>query len=423
MEFNEDFDLLKYLSDYTDAGHAHCMAKYPEREWMFNIQKAAWNGIYQAKDQGKKLIMCGAAVPPELIWAFDGVPLLLDAVATRIASDPEVINRYLDISAQHIPTTVCGIETSALGIILSGDLKVKPDAYIYGTIPCDSSRVVYPKVAEMLEAQGVPTFAVDTPYRTDEYGYKYIADQLWDLTVFLEGVLETKLDWKKMAATIMRANEATELLQKNGNLRKLKPCPGMSRLLVLNELYQSMVGSQAMVDFLRAEFDFVLSNVEHGRTAVKEEKHRYTWLQDMVWSNVGLLDWLEREYGAVLVMDVLGYESSVIIDDPWDKEQVYMGMAERQLATPMLHASSGPATPYIDVAERIINEYGIDMTMFVGHVGCKHTWACAKMVKDGIESRFGIPSLTLDLDALDGRYKTTEEIKVTISEYIESADK
>lgn len=421
--YDNDFDLLKYISDYTDAGHAHCMKKYPEREWMFNIQKAAWNGIYQAHQKGKKFIALGAAVPPELIYAFDAVPMVLDTVATRLASDPDVINKYLDLGSEAVPSTVCAIDRTIIGMILAGDIKELPDAYVYGTIPCDSSRAVYPKVAEIFESKGVPTFCIDTPYRKDEFGFKYLADQIADVTKFLEKVCETKLDWKKMAATMYRANEATDLLMKNADLRKLVPCPAMSRLLVLNELFLNMIGSQALVDFLRAEYDYVINNIEAGRTAVKEEKFRLTWLQDMIWSNVGLLDWLEREYGAVVVMDVLGYDQSIICDDVWDEAKVYMTMAKRQLATPMLHASSGPSAPYIDLANKIIKDYKLNMTMFIGHVGCKHTWACAKMVKDGIENKFGIPTLTLDLDAVDGRYKSDAEIKKTISEYIESMSK
>jgi len=421
--FDENFDIFKYLSDYTDSAYNHCMTKYPEREWMFAVQKFAWNPIYQAKDTGQKLVVCGACAPPELVFALDAFPVVFDAVSTRLASNPDVVNHYIDLGTEHLPSTVCGIDRVIYGMMVSGDVKLVPDAYVYGTLPCDSSRIVYPKTAEMLEAQGVPTMCLDVPYRKDEFGVKYLADQLEILIEFLEDALSTKLDWNKMAVTIMRANEATDLLQKNAALRKLKPCPTFSRLLVLNEFYLSLIGSKELVDYFRAQLDFVHDLIVMGIAQMKPENYRVTWLQDMLWSNVGILDWMEREYGAVVVMDVLGYEQSLIIDDPWDRESVLMGLARRQLMTPMLHASSGPAAPYIELAQKIIEEYDINMSMFIGHVGCKHTWACAKIVKDAIEDKFGIPTLTLDLDAIDGRYKSDEEIKATISEYIESMNK
>jgi benzoyl-CoA reductase/2-hydroxyglutaryl-CoA dehydratase subunit BcrC/BadD/HgdB len=415
-----DFDLLRYLSDYTDAGYAHCMKKYPDREWMFKIQKAAWNPPYHATKEGKRLVFMGASVPPELCYAFDAVPLLTDAIATRLASDPDVINRYLDIGSEVVPPHVCGIDRTILGMVFSGDLRIKPDAYIYGTIPCDSARAAYPVVADKFKSDGVPTMAIDAPYRKDQYGIKYIADQMREMVTFLEGVYDEKIDRNKLAAVIYRSNEATRLLMAIAELRKLKPSYAMSRLLVLNELYMSMLGSQEIIDFLRSEYDYIVNNIENHITAVPEEKHRFTWIQDMVWSNVGTLDWMEKTYGAVCAMDVLGYNQNIIIDDPWDEEQIYTGLALRQLNVPMMHASSGPALPYIDLTEQIIKEYDIDVSMFVGHVGCKHTWACKKMVEDAIESRLGITTFTLDLDALDGRYKSTEEIRSQISEYMDS---
>lgn len=417
-----EFDLLKYLNDYTDSAYAHCEKKYPERKWMFDIQKALWGGVYHAKEQGKPLILMGAAIPPEIIWAFDAVPLILDTIATRLASDPEHVGKYIDIGTKAVPATVCCIDTCALGTVLSGDIKVVPDAYIYGTIPCDSSRCVYPLIAHKMEQLGVPTMAIDTPWRKDEYGIQYIAEQYKDMITFLEKVLNKKMDWAKFAAVIMRSNEGAELFQKIGNMRKLKPCPAPSRLLVLNGMWVQMAGSQAMVDFLRAELDDTRNNLANGNYPVKEEKYRVTWLQDMIWSNVGLLDWFEKKHNAVVVMDTLGYDHSIYIDDPFDKEQIFLGLAKRQLDTPMLHASSGPATPYLETANRIVSEYSINMAMFIGHVGCKHTWACSKLVKDSIENRMGVPTLTLDLDAIDGRYKPDAEVKATIDEYIESLE-
>lgn len=422
MPGSENFDLLQYLSDYTDAGHAHCMKKYPEREWMFNIQKAAWNPPYQATQEGKRLVFMGAAVPPELIYAFDAVPLLTDAIATRLASDPDVINRYLDIGAEVVPAHVCGIDRTILGMVFSGDLRIKPSAYIYGTIPCDSARAAYPVVADKFKGEGVPTMAIDAPYRKDEFGIKYIADQMKEMVTFLEEVFGEKLDKNKLAAVIYRSNEATRLLMAISELRKIKPSYAMSRLLVLNELYMSLLGSQALIDFLRAQYDHIVSNIENKITAVPEERYRFTWLQDMVWSNVGTLDWMEKKYGAVCAMDVLGYNQNILVEDPWDEEEIYTVLAKRQLNVPMMHASSGPALPYIDLAEDIIRDYDIDVSMFVGHVGCKHTWACKKMVEDEIEDRLGIPTFTLDLDAVDGRYKSTEEIREQISEYMDSLE-
>ena len=417
------FDLLKCLSDLADGGYAHCMKKYPERAWMFKVQQAAWKPPYEATRDGKRLVFIGAAVPPELIMAFDAVPVLADAIATRIASQPEIINPYLDIAAELVPSYVCAIDKCIIGLLYSGNLVINPDAYIYGTIPCDSARAAYPLAADKFKSMGVPCLPIDAPYRRDDVGIRYIADQMKDIIHFLEDVYGEKLDPNKLAAVMERSNEATRELMALAEMRKWNPSYAPGRLLVLNELYMSMKGGQPIVDFLRAEHDAILQSVEAHRPVVPGgEKHRFTWLQDMVWSNVGILDWMEKKYGAVCAMDVLGFNQNFICENVWDIDEVCWTLAKRQLNVPMMHASSGPARPYVELAKQIVEDYDIDVSMFVGHVGCKHTWACAKMVEDYIEEELGIPSLTLDLDACDNRYKSTEEIKAQIAEYMDALE-
>lgn len=418
-----EFNILQYLSDYTDSAYEHCMNKYPEREWMFKIQKFAWNAPYHEslKEDGR-LVFMGSAVPPELIYAFNAVPLIADSVGIRLASDPHVINYYLDKGAEIVPSHICGIDRTVLGMVFSGDLKIKPAAYVYGTIPCDSARAAYPVVADKFRSMGVPTLSVDVPYRKDEKGTAYIAKQLTNMIEFMEEeVFHEKIDRYRLAAVMYRSNEATRLLEEVANLRKLKPSYAMSRLLVLNSLYMSVLGSQPIIEFLRAEYDYIIDNIEHNRTVVPGgEKYRYTWLQNMPWSTMSLVDWLEREYGAVQTMDALGFNWNIICEDPLDYDCVIDTLARRQLAVPMMHANSGPAQPYIDLGKGIIKEYDCDVSMFIGHVGCKHTWAAKKMLEDSIQAEMGIPTLTVDLDSLDGRYKDAAEVQAQIKEYMDS---
>jgi hypothetical protein len=37
-----------------------------------------------------------------------------------------------------------------------------------------------------------------------------------------------------------------------------------------------------------------------------------------------------------------------------------------------------------------------------------------------VQEKYGLPTLYLDLDAIDGRYKSNDEIKAQISEYFET---
>jgi len=414
---SEQFDLIKYLSDSVDSLLDYMKKKSPDRLWMFEVQKSQWGDIYNAHKDGKKLIYVSACVPPELIFAFDCVPCLLDAIPTRLASQPELSSKYIDFAEQFVPPTMCAIDKVDVGTVFSGDMVEKPDAFIYTTYPCDNSRAIYPAIEKKL---GVPTFVIDAPFRKDDRGYRYLADQYKDMVVFLEELTGKKLDWDRFEEVMDISNQTNILMDKVSTLRKRVPCPLPSRLLILNELQLQMIGHPGLLKFFENQYKVGMSNIENGIGAVPDEKYRVTWLQNMLWSNAGIMDWMEKKYGAVLIMDAFGYQKAPLFEDPKDRERVFMDCGRKALASPMIHGASGPAEIYLDLVDQVMDEYSINVAMFVGHVGCKHTWAAAKMVKDTIAEKYDLPTLLMDIDACDARYKSTEEIKEIISEYMES---
>lgn len=82
-------------------------------------------------------------------------------------------------------------------------------------------------------------------------------------------------------------------------------------------------------------------------------------------------------------------------------------------------ALSGPSENHVKMVEHIFEQY--DQRIYV-------PWSCrlqaymgfAKMVTDMVQEKFGMPTLYVDLDAIDGRYKSGDEIKAQIAEYFET---
>ena len=69
-----------------------------------------------------------------------------------------------------------------------------------------------------------------------------------------------------------------------------------------------------------------------------------------------------------------------------------------------------------------MEDYSINLAIYAGHVGCKHTWASAKIISDLVKNKYNAPVLTFDLDSLDIRYKSTDEIKQIITEFMETLE-
>jgi benzoyl-CoA reductase/2-hydroxyglutaryl-CoA dehydratase subunit BcrC/BadD/HgdB len=416
----EKISLIDTACNQSAAVCAHAAKKYPQNLYMFDIQKVYWEGIRDAHKNGKKVVFFGGAAPVELIYAFDMVPFFLDTIPCRIASQEGVASRYIDEAEKYVPTGMCGLDKVELGAALLDEYGVKPDVFIYTSIPCDSSRIAHPAMASIWS--DVPSISLDVPFRTDAAGFKYLADQYDEVIELLEEVSGHKLDWDKFEEVMGYSNEAWTYLQKISELRKLTPCPLPGRLLVLNEMITSLQGHPAMAEFMKTQYEMGKAIADKGFGAVKEEKHRVSWLQNMLWSDVGTIDWMEKKYGAVLIMDGFGFQETVLFDDMKDHDAVKIVMARRSMDVPMIHGAAGPAENYTNMIDNIMGEYNIDVSMFVGHVGCKHTWAAAKIVTDMIEDKYGLPTLTMDIDAIDGRYKSTEEIRATISEYMETIE-
>lgn len=55
---DEKRDLLKQLSDQSDAIIKHSDSKNPEKTWMYRVTQGFWNELYQARETGRPIILC-----------------------------------------------------------------------------------------------------------------------------------------------------------------------------------------------------------------------------------------------------------------------------------------------------------------------------------------------------------------------------
>ena len=216
------------------------------------------------------------------------------------------------------------------------------------------------------------------------------------------------------------SNQAYELIGQIAELRKNIPCPLPSRLLIMNGIFASMIGSPELVDFLKTEYEIVAERIRRGEGHLPEEKIRVAWIQNPIAFDLGILDWMGKEFGAIVTMDAFGFREAVPIKDTLDEAEVFRGMAERSLKVPMVHGSTGPAESWMESVTEIVRDYKSDVAIFAGHVGCKHTWAVGKLIKDMVSDKFGIPTLIFDVDAFDPRYTQPETIKDRIKYFLET---
>ena len=410
-----EMSTMDYICGTIESKLARCLEKDPDSAWAFDLQIATWCQIRDAHKNGKKLIFFGGPVPVDIIYAFDCQPYYLDQLPLSLAPNSEIASKYLDLCERFTNQSMCALDKIELGALLAGQYGVEPDAFVYSTVPCDSSRIAYPNMQKILNK---PTFIFDTPFRRDERGKQYLVKQTKEFIEFMEEFTGTKFDWEKFKSTMEIANKSTDLLVKCANQRKHTPCPLPGKMLIANAAMSGMAADPALVEFLQHEYDAGEMMIELGMGACPEEKYRMLFHQNMLWDNVKTYTYLEQNFGAICVMDVLGHFLGDFYEHMDDKEDCYKVLAKKMMNFPMIHGAAGPVDYYTDRIKYLMDNFNINASVFLGHVGCKHTWASTKILSDYIQEHYGMPTLLIDVDCIDGRYKTGEEVQDAIAEYL-----
>lgn len=411
-----EMSIVDYCCTKVEGQYERAKAKDADYLWTIEIQLKMWQMFRDAHKNGKKAVWFGGPVPTVLIAAFDCVPIYLDTVPIRLSPSPLLASRFIDAAHRYAPQTMCGIDAVQLGMTLLNQFGPDCDAFVYSSVPCDSSRIAYPNMEKILN---VPTFVFDHPYRLDERGVDYLVNQQKKFIEFMEELTGTKFSMDKLKEVMKKSNRTFAAQGAAADLRMHKPCPLPGRMLVLNGTSNAMSCFDAMGDLLEKEVEVGQMLIELGMGPCPGgEKHRVALLQNMLWSSAGTMDWLERDYDTVAVMDAFGYQHGKTFEHMDDLEDCLKTTAHMMMESPMIHGASGPSENFIYLVDKLFKDYEPDVSMFIGHVGCKHTWASAKMVTDMIQDKYGIPSLYLDVDGIDGRYKSLDEIKAQVGDYM-----
>lgn len=412
----ERTDIVEYMAKSLTQILGHMTKKYPERRWMYEAQQHYWESAHQARQKGKALVWHNQGIPPELLYAMDVVPMCLDVLTTSMAAFNVLTPKYVDIAHKYVPEYLCAVNSTMIGLVMAGALPV-PDAMIYAAGPCDSARITYPLIAEKLN---IPHFCVDTPFQETDRGYAYIAGELQEALAFLERLTDRPLDWSNMLKVVEYSNRSYDLIMKVAELRKTVPCPLPGRLLAMNSVTLGMSGTPQLVDFVNMQYKTALDKVQKKEGWLPEEKKRVAWIQNPIYFDIGILDWMEQEYGAIVPMDAFGFRNGALIEDASNPEAVLKGLAKRSLMVPMTHTGSSPVEYWMNAAAELFRNYQCSTAIFAGHVGCTHFWAVGKLLKDMIYDEFGVTTLVFDIDALDPRYASADVIKSRIRDFMET---
>lgn len=123
-----------------------------------------------------------------------------------------------------------------------------------------------------------------------------------------------------------------------------------------------------------------------------------------------MYDWMERKFGAVTVMDLMGYNLAQPVNLS-SEDSIFEGLARTILDIPMGAQSRGPAEYYLDYLLHIVKKYKADCAIYGGHMGCKHSWGIASLLKEELYKRTGVPTLLFEVDTMDPRQVSSRDVR------------
>ncbi|MFX0132246.1 MAG: 2-hydroxyacyl-CoA dehydratase subunit D [Candidatus Hodarchaeota archaeon] len=383
-------------------------------------------GYYKAKEIGQPTVMYNFCVPPELFYAMDIYPLCQEAGSVAIAVAGSNL-KYIDIAEENgIDRAQCNAQKTWMGAAMVNEAP-DPDMIVYASQPCDSTNIQYQVIQDIYKR---PTYTLDVPYWTYEEGNKfydpgvasYFGKQLKKMVQWLEQQTGHKMELERLKKTLELSNQAREWILESTELMKAVPAPlpGLTAFTNYMVLLVS-AGTESPLSYCKWTLETAKERVKKKQGALelrgKEEKIRIIWVYIPIFFDPYIFDWMERKFGATVVMDMLGLQMARPVDTS-SEESIYNDLGKVVLEMPMARQSRGPMEFYLDDIIWLIKEFKGDCCIWGGHVGCKHSWAVASLMAEEVKKEIDIPFLTFELDTMDGRVVDSRTIKNRLKTFL-----
>ncbi len=378
-------------------------------------------GLYKAEAEGKPKLMINFCVPPELSYALDLYPMVQEAGSVLLSVVGKAHLKYIDLAEENgITPEQCNAQKIWIGAIMANEMTA-PDGILYASQPCDSTNILYQVIQNWYK---IPTYTMDVPYWAhdtessfyDERTAPYFKEQVKGIVPWAEKNFGVKYDPERLKEIMLISNKAREACLEINELMTAVPAPLPS--MTTFSTYVSLTtsaGTQECVDYLEWTRDKAADMVKRKTSPLremyqKEEKFRVIWIYIPIFWEIMMHDWMERKFGAVTVMDLMGYNLAQPVDVS-SEEKIFEGLARTILDIPMGAQSRGPAEYYLDYLLHITKKYKADCAIYGGHMGCKHSWGIASLLKEELYKRTGVPTLLFEVDTMDPRLVSSRDVR------------
>ena len=383
-------------------------------KYMFS----ALNNYLEKARQGLPIVGYHFAFPAEYLKCFDCVPVCLEGVGYYLAALLlHGVEKYYDkMSNWGHPMHTCSAQKGTLGMTL--DDLFKFDAIITPTAPCDSTCASYPWYKEYKK---IPLIIVDLPFLQNDKSYRYYGKQIESALKELGKVIGQEPDFGKMRKAIEIENQVLKTRLEIFELTKAIPSPIENMFNAVSAGASILIpGTQENLSFYEKMLEITKSRYKNKVHYGGEEKMRSIWPYMLSFFDISLCEWLDRELGMSILLDIFNYNFFEPINTKSDTDILFYGMAKKGMAWPMVKQSTEFYYPFIEDCVRMAKDFSADCFIFTQSIACKQFGSVPALLRSALMDELGVPMLIIEFDVGDARMTSLKSIKEKISMFAQT---
>jgi benzoyl-CoA reductase/2-hydroxyglutaryl-CoA dehydratase subunit BcrC/BadD/HgdB len=384
----------------------------------YELMALYYGRVLSAREEGKLVVGHTTQVPTELMYALDMVPLFLEGAAVTMAvTSKSYEETFGQAKGMGFAPEICSVHRCIIASFSTG-WAPRPDALVWCSQTCDNN---VKTVDPMMQALGIPGFFLDAPYYVGEKDIEYFSGELEEMVTFLEGTSGRKMDWGRLEQSLRRAQQMVELHREIYELRGTTPSPVTNRKPQhIVSIMRNFLGTQEGVDYMTLTRNEIKATVEQGDGDGRQEHYRLLSIYAPPSHNWKILDWMERERGAMMVGEP---HSARWGEVEWDFSQPLLTLARRVLACPTGRQNAGPLASGLQqaVLEDAVSQKA-DGAIYWAGSGCRQGCAAIRSVKDALRDETDLPTMVVDMDTCDPTFVSDDETKDKLEGFFDLLD-
>lgn len=343
-------------------------------------------------------------LPCEILHAMGISPMFPEGLSCYLAGAAST-RLFVDTAEKNgVPESFCSYHKAMIGFAEAGVLP-RPALVLNTSLACDANHLSFRRLAGFYD---IPHFLVDVPTRQNEDTVTYLADQLREMTRFIEAHTGRKMDPARLRETVARGQRTIEYYRTYLALRGERSMPDE----MTSEMF-AIFATHVLLGTPEAERFARMLAEEVKRLPRRRGGKRILWMHTLPHWQQGLREILNLREDC----EIVGCDMTFDMLSDMDPDTPYESMARRLLECSL----TGDARRRIGLALQMARRLNADGVVYFCHWGCKQTLGASRLAKQTLEAA-GFPTLILDGDGCDADNVSEGQMVTRMQAFLEQLE-